>query len=1213
MFVPLASQRYFMINYSVPSSEGEFVGIINVTSNDTGSSPRNGTVVVNMTVTVMGVDLLSPTESSPKTGMNASNTLEVHVNVTYNGTTVSSNTTINITVGTGDCTDDNYTYISNYWNITCSLPSLDDGLSYNVTAIVTHTTYGTRSDTENNAVTYFDSSKPYFSVTQNNINIGNYINLTVNITDNIAVANTSAEVTYPNGSKTNLSLSRANALYGNRSLNLTNAGEYLVNYSANDTIGNFNSTSDWFEVIDKYSHIFRFVDSSLTGINNMNVSLFRPNSTYLLSNTTNSSGSAIITVNKRFYDMHVRISSDKIIIRNVNFSNLTQSNITFSLYRVDGEDLTETITNYKPFIGFGSNTTGATNNGINAVFNYTGYNYDNANELEVIKCSMWNFTAKKCTGSWSALDSTRDIDNKTVAGNSTGFSGYFLAENKCGNGVCETSYAETSSTCSTDCVTAQGSSSSSSSGGGGGGGGVSSSILEKIKELITSFINIGGMKVETTSIYKELFPGEVATVRIKILNTLSVPNTVELVSDGETTDFVFFETHRITFKANEQRDILVKIVVPKDAQPGNFEGDIVVKSGKEEGTIPTTIRVLTPEGKLLDLKIQPLQSRVTPGDTLRLQTDVLNLGKTKRVDIQFDLQLLNPDTGEIVTRQEESFAVETSLSVIKELPIPEHVSTGKYMVKATAYYLNVEQPMQASSIAYISVDYPLFLRKIFGIPFWVYFISVIVIGLAVGTVFYFRWLEFRKKRFKVKVDSAKLPQQGPHAAFIGKVAETDIRTFADLNKLQTHMLIAGATGSGKTVAAQSIIEEALLHGKSVIVFDPTAQWTGFLRKGEDKTMLKRFKYFEMNPKNARAFSGTIKTIRDPYEVIEIVKYMNRPGEITIINISNLTPQQIDIAVAATIEQVFKINLEESTDLKTLLVYDEVHRLLPKFGGSGRGFIQLERGAREFRKWGIGLILISQVLSDFVGEVKANIGTEIQMRTRYEGDLERVNMKFGEDVLKSVVKEPIGTGMFVNAEYNNGKPYFISFRPLLHSTRRLTNDELKKYEGYSLEIEDIEYQVEQLIKYKVDVFDLELELKLTRAKVTDGQFQMADMYLEPLKQKLKETWVHIQKKPEHIVRKKISSQEVLEGISAGKKERKKFLQKNPEKEISLKEEMNKLKKGLDEKKSQGKNIFILETKFDDLKNRIGKNDKVNPDNAKGILSEIEQFKKDIEKL
>jgi len=138
-------------------------------------------------------------------------------------------------------------------------------------------------------------------------------------------------------------------------------------------------------------------------------------------------------------------------------------------------------------------------------------------------------------------------------------------------------------------------------------------------------------------------------------------------------------------------------------------------SGVEEGKIPTTIRILSPEGKLLDVKIQPLTPRVAPGEVLRLQTDLLNLGKTKKVDVQFDLQLLDVETGEIITRTEEAFAVETTISTIKNLTIPADIKTGRYMVKATAYYSNIEQSMQASSIAYVVVDYSLFAKKIFNI------------------------------------------------------------------------------------------------------------------------------------------------------------------------------------------------------------------------------------------------------------------------------------------------------------------------------------------------------------------------------------------------------------------------------------------------------------------------------------------------------------------
>src|SRR3989338_2823548 len=101
-----------------------------------------------------------------------------------------------------------------------------------------------------------------------------------------------------------------------------------------------------------------------------------------------------------------------------------------------------------------------------------------------------------------------------------------------------------------------------------------------------------------------------------------------------------------------------------------------------------------------------------------------------------------------------------------------------------------------------------------------------------------------------------------------------------------------------------------------------------------------------------------------------------PGEITVFSMHKLDIKDIDTLVASTIQQIFKESFEETPKLKVLLVYDEVHRLLPKFGGTGQGFVKIERAVREFRKWGIGLVLISQVLSEFIGEIKANIGTEI---------------------------------------------------------------------------------------------------------------------------------------------------------------------------------------------------------------------------------------------
>ncbi|MFC2154468.1 hypothetical protein ACFLRC_03175, partial [Candidatus Altiarchaeota archaeon] len=173
--------------------------------------------------------------------------------------------------------------------------------------------------------------------------------------------------------------------------------------------------------------------------------------------------------------------------------------------------------------------------------------------------------------------------------------------------------------------------------------------------------------------------------------------------------------------------------------------------------------------------------------------------------------------------------------------------------------------------------------------------------------------------------------------------------------------------------------------------------------------------------------------------------------------------------------------------------------------SGRGFTQIERAAREFRKWGLGLVLISQVLSDFVGEIKANIGTEIQMRTRYERDLERIKMKYGEDILKSIIKANVGTGMIQNSQYNNGRPYFVSFRPIYHNISRLSDEEIENYDKYNNRLNQLFDLVDELKAQEIDIFDVELELKLSSDNLKKGAFDVVEMYLETLEPRVKELY------------------------------------------------------------------------------------------------------------
>ncbi|MBW2965372.1 DUF87 domain-containing protein, partial [Candidatus Woesearchaeota archaeon] len=381
-----------------------------------------------------------------------------------------------------------------------------------------------------------------------------------------------------------------------------------------------------------------------------------------------------------------------------------------------------------------------------------------------------------------------------------------------------------------------------------------------------------------------------------------------------------------------------------------------------------------------------------------------------------------------------------------------------------------------------------------------------------------------------------LPQEGDRSLFVGKIAETERKTYFDMDVLTVHTIVAGSTGGGKSISAQDIVEEALLKGVAVAVFDPTAQWSGMLRKLEDKKFLEFYPQFGMDPKKSpKAFNGNIKAVKNGREIIDIFKYM-RPGEIQIFTTNTLDPKDYDVFVASMIQQIFHSKLDEFRGLKYMLVFDEIHRILPKFGGSGAGFTQIERGCREFRKWGIGIVLISQVLSDFVGEIKANINTLVQMKTRDEGDLDRIKMQYGEEYIQSLVKSPVGSGMVQNGAWNRGKPYYVTFRPILHSVVRLTDEDLDKYNHFNQIVEQLEYELEQLEGLKQDVFDLKLELKLAKDKIKSGNFNMVQIYLDGLTPRIQKMWDKTGQKPKKLEIKLLDTSEIDAAVAKAKKEK-----------------------------------------------------------------------------
>jgi hypothetical protein len=444
---------------------------------------------------------------------------------------------------------------------------------------------------------------------------------------------------------------------------------------------------------------------------------------------------------------------------------------------------------------------------------------------------------------------------------------------------------------------------------------------------------------------------------------------------------------------------------------------------------------------------------------------------------------------------------------MREILMPEKLEPGLYTIEAIAWYEN----RTASSVASFSVVNSPWIWSLL-LAIFTNWMTYVILFVAIPC-FYLGWKAYEKYKVEKKVRARyirpinvnKLPTKG---LWLGKIAETNSNAYFDDSKLTTHTIIAGGTGSGKTVAGMVIAEECLQKNIPVIVFDPTAQWTGFIRSSKDKAMQALYNKFGIKQEESRGFKGTIVQIKDPFLKVEIEKYI-KEGEITVFVLNKLTPDQLDYFVRKTIDYMFTIPWAEARQLKTLIVFDEIHRLLPKYAkqagtnlGGGEGYLSIERACREFRKWGLGLVMISQVLLDFRGAIRAVIATEAQMRTKYEGDIERIKTKYGWEYSTTIPKLETGTGMIQNPEYNDGKPWFVRFRPLLHDSFRLTEEELNMYEDYMIAIGDLNKKIETLKSRNIDTYDMELELKLASDKVKTAQMRMAETYIESVKSRIK---------------------------------------------------------------------------------------------------------------
>ncbi|MFH1257354.1 MAG: DUF87 domain-containing protein, partial [Candidatus Micrarchaeota archaeon] len=1093
------------INFTAPDNNLRYVGYLNVSESNSSTS-----TIVNITFRSFTVELMVLNISAPAEVI-AGDPINETLLLIFGGDNTTSNTTWTMYVNSTPCTLISNTTSGNETLVSCSAPSLADARSYNLTIVAnysTGTSYLVKNTTSASAVFYRDITAPQMIYEiSNDTDTATNITLVVNATDNYQIANTTAQITLPNTTIANYTLpyNSTSELFS-ETFNFTDIGNYLITYITNDTTGNANaSLTGNFQIflLRTFSGQIENLEGSpipanfsITNVTEGNYDNF----------STNGSGYYSKTLRAKTYTVGMKFLFYNVTVSDVNFFTINQSFITLDNF--SGSDISSQILGAKA--GFGVISEMPSNGTIIIEYATLLASITDESVLRIYQCTNYTFATRTCIQSWSHLtNATLNTISNIISANFSSFANTTHA-------FALVQYTIPTPTPTTIVIPPSGGSSSSSGSNyypaptplptpEPKSDNVSAQIEELKKLLQDNKTKETGLETGVQSLIFELYPGEELQSSIHLKNGLNFSSEIEVKLSGSAAPFISVARTKFRLNILHETDLLVFASAPDSAKSGNYFGELQLINEVGKVTIPITVRILEQrEERAIDMRLQPLVDSLDPGETLRVEVNLYNMGETKEIKGNLVLELVDPVADIVLERKDpEPVNFETTYNSIKSIKVPSQVRNGRYVVRGIYEYTSGEsvKKKELSAITYVKVQASLWSAKLFGMLSVWQFIPLIIVLLASGFTYYRQYTTAKKKRrYVAKVDFTKLPEPGPRAGYLGLIAETKVRAFVPADKLQTHTLIAGATGSGKTVAAQVIVEEALQKNTAVLVFDPTAQWTGYLRPQKNRDMLMSFKKFGMNTDEARAFKGNIYVVRDPNMPIDIKKLM-KPGEITVFVMNKLSLADHETFIANTVKQVFAAGLPESPQLKMLCVYDEVHRLLTKFGGHGEGFIQIERGAREFRKWGVGMVLISQVLSDFVGEIKANIGTEIQMRTKYEGDLERLKLKYGEDAARSIVKESIGSGMMQNSEYNNGQPYFVSFRPLLHNVMRLSDTELDQYEKYNNKVESLEQEMERLRESGMDVLDLELEINLARDKVKKGAFNIVEIYIESLDQKI----------------------------------------------------------------------------------------------------------------
>ncbi len=168
---------------------------------------------------------------------------------------------------------------------------------------------------------------------------------------------------------------------------------------------------------------------------------------------------------------------------------------------------------------------------------------------------------------------------------------------------------------------------------------------------------------------------------------------------------------------------------------------------------------------------------------------------------------------------------------------------------------------------------------------------------------------------------------------------------------------------------------------------------GKLDRAGDTTPYQRLKNkldeIRADPRYAFMFSGMLVSDSMASFIAKLFRLPSHGRPISIVDVSGVPSEVTSVVVSVLARMVFDYAIWSRTEAQRplLLVCEEAHRYVPKDENSGGQAVRkiLERIAKEGRKYGVSLGLITQRPSDLAEGVLSQCGTIISMRLNNDRD------------------------------------------------------------------------------------------------------------------------------------------------------------------------------------------------------------------------------------